>query len=317
MTNAHRSSQVEAYNQLLLGDEFYKRANPEDWQRAVGAYRQAIAIDAGYAAAYGGLSRAEAFLADRTGDGKGMDRAIADAGKAIELAPGLADGYVSRGTSRLSFKRDWSGARADLEKALALSPGDSRVQVGYGRMMIALGRVPEAIAATRKAAGLDPLNADSWSLLGRMLNVTGEYAAAREALDRALELSPESGLSRYHQGMNSLLRGDARDALAIFRKDASAYGNAGIAMAEHTLGHAEESQQALAREIADYSQGAAYQIAEVYAWRGERDKAFEWLERAFAQQDGGLSFIQADPLMASLRSDARFKAFLEKMGLPL
>ena len=87
-------------------------------------------------------------------------------------------------------------------------------------------------------------------------------------------------------------------------------------MSEHTLGHAAESEAALQLEIADNAQGGAYQIAEVYAWRGETDKAFEWLERGFDQRDGGLSFIHIDPLLASLRSDARYRALLDKMGLP-
>lgn len=87
-------------------------------------------------------------------------------------------------------------------------------------------------------------------------------------------------------------------------------------MAEHSLGNAQAAQRELDAEIAGYSEEAAYQIAEIYAWRGETDKAFEWLERAFAQNDGGLSFIKADPLMKPLQSDPRFPAFLHKLGLP-
>ena len=316
MTNAHRSSNVEAYNQFLLGNELYKRANPQAWRQAINAYRQAIALDGNYAAAYAAMASAEGLLADSLGDQAGMAQALADGSKAIALAPELVDGYVARGISRLAFKKDWGGAQADFEKALALNPGDSGVQVGYGRLMIALGRVPEAIAATRKATALDPLSANSWAQLGRLLNVTGQYPGARNALDRALEISPESEYSVFHRGMTDLLDGKAQQALPAFRKVVSAYSGAGIAMAEYSLGHARQSQQALDREIAVYSQGAAYQVAEVYAWRGEKDKAFEWLDRAHAQHDGGLSFIKADPLMASLRSDPRFPAFLEKIGLP-
>jgi ribosomal protein L17 len=90
----------------------------------------------------------------------------------------------------------------------------------------------------------------------------------------------------------------------------------GIAMAEHTLNHAKESQQALDELIAKDAQDAAYQIAETYAWRGEKDKAFEWLERAYKQRDGGLSDIKFDGLLASLHGDARFAALLQKMQLP-
>ena len=90
----------------------------------------------------------------------------------------------------------------------------------------------------------------------------------------------------------------------------------GIAMAEHTLRHANESQQALDELLAKYAQEGAYQIAGVFAWRGEKDKAFEWLERAYQQRDEGLSDMKVDPLLNSLRGDPRFKALLGKMKLP-
>jgi hypothetical protein len=91
----------------------------------------------------------------------------------------------------------------------------------------------------------------------------------------------------------------------------------GIAISEHTLGHANESQAALDELIKSLSHGAAAQIAEVYAWRGEKDKAFDWLNRAYAQRDGGISDIKSNPLLASVRTDPRYQAFLRKMQLPL
>jgi hypothetical protein len=87
-------------------------------------------------------------------------------------------------------------------------------------------------------------------------------------------------------------------------------------MAEHTLGHARESQQALEQLTAQHATEAAFQIAEIYAWRGEKNKAFDWLERAYRQRDGGLSDIKTDPPLAALRDDPRYKAFLRKMNLP-
>ena len=114
-----------------------------------------------------------------------------------------------------------------------------------------------------------------------------------------------------------MLEGKAAEALATFHLIGIQYLRLlGIAMAEHTLGHAKESQQALDELIAKHAQEAAYQIAEGYAWRGDKDKAFEWLERAYQQRDGGLSQIKCDALLASLHGDARFAAMLRKMKLP-
>jgi serine/threonine-protein kinase len=316
MSNAHRSSNAEAYNQYLLGNEFRKRGNLDNWRRAIAAYLKAIALEPRYAVAYAGLAAARGSLADSLGDVALMQQALRDSETAVALGPELAEGYAVRGTSRLTFKRDWAGAEADFRKALALSPGASEVQGSYGRILIARGRVPEAIAASRKAIALDPLSADAWSQLGRLLNAVGQYGEARQALDRALEINPDSNIALFHRGMNSQLQGQYQEALAIYRRTGGGYGQAGVAMAEHSLRHGAESQQALNQEIAQFAQGAGYQIAEVYAWRGEPDQAFAWLERAYAQRDGGLTFIKADPLMKPLLRDPRFAALLAKLGLP-
>jgi len=316
ITNSHRSGNIEAYNQYLLGKNFAERGTMDDAQLAVAAYRRAIALDPQYGAAYAALARLEGFVADRLGDSAGMDQSLADVEKGIALEPDLADGYSARAFCRITFKRDWAGAQTDLEKALALNPGDSNAHAGYSSLMRVLGRVPEAIAAARKAIDLDPLRSASWLQMGRLHNGTGDFSAARHDLDRALQIAPDSEAAHFHRGVTSLLEGKADDALADFRKSGRVYSNAGIAIAEHTLGHAAESQAALEEEITGFAVGAAYQIVQVYAWRGENDKAFEWLERALVQRDGGLSFILIDPLLASLRSDARYPAFLQKMGLP-
>ena len=97
--SARRTSNAEAYNQLLLGRQFFNRSNADGLGRAVAAYRQAIALDPGYAAAYAGLADAEDNLADWTGDTAGFKRAEAAADKAIALAPDEADGYSARGSS--------------------------------------------------------------------------------------------------------------------------------------------------------------------------------------------------------------------------
>jgi len=94
------------------------------------------------------------------------------------------------------------------------------------------------------------------------------------------------------------------------------FSQTGRAMAEHTLGHADESRAALDDLTAKYAQIAAYQIAQVQAWRGDKDQAFEWLRRAHAQRDGGLGIAKADPQIASLRQDARWPALLKSLGLP-
>ena len=316
ISNLRRSDNPEAYNQFLLGNEFIKRGSVEDWRHASAAYRRAVALDPNFAAAYAGLASSEGNLADLSGIDADKVRSIEYGDRAIALAPNLVDGYIGRATSRLSFRNDWEGARADFDKALALAPGDATVQLGIGRMMIALGRIPEAIAASRRATELDPLFADAWDQLGRLLYAKADYPAARAALDRALENSPGQSRALFHRGVTSLLDGHADEALGFFSKAGNGYGDVGVAMAQFSLGHVRESQQALDQAIAKFAQGAAYQIAEAYAWRGEKDTAFQWLERARVQRDGGLTFIRTDPLMASLVGDPRYAQLMQKMGMP-
>ena len=89
----------------------------------------------------------------------------------------------------------------------------------------------------------------------------------------------------------------------------------GIAMAEYTLGHRRDSRGVLQKAIEKQAQTGAYDIAAAFAWRGEHDQAFQWLEHAYRQRERGLSEVKIDPLLCTLRGDPRFKALLHRMHL--
>jgi TolB-like protein/Tfp pilus assembly protein PilF len=313
---AYRSSNTEAYNQYLLGKRFHSRGNVDGWRRAIDAFHKAIALDPDYAAAYANLALSEYVLADLTGDAAGQRQAMADSDRAVTLAPQEADGYAARGVLRMTFLWDWDGAEADLEKALALDPASDKVQGNYATLLERLGRLPEAIAVGRRATEIDPLSAIAWSNLGQFLTFHRDYPGAHEALGRCLEINPESSFGGHHVAILRLLEGNASEALATAHTiGIEAFRLTDVAMAEHSLGHAQESQQALDALIAKHAPDGAYQIAEALAWRGEKDKAFEWLERAYHQRDGGLSEVKVDLLLDHLHGDPRFKAVLKKMNL--
>jgi serine/threonine-protein kinase len=181
-----------------------------------------------------------------------------------------------------------------------------------------LGRLPEAIAAQKKATELDPLSSNAWETLGFYYTNIGDYAHAELALVRAMKIEPTSVFALNNLGTLRLLQANGQEALAAFRRvDHEGFRLSGIAMTEYTLGDKQGSQQALDELMAKRAQEDADEIAEVYAWRGEKDRAFEWLERAYQQRDGGLSTIKTDPTLASLRTDPRFDALLRKMKLPV
>ena len=321
VTNAHRTASTEAYNQYLLANQYYIRNSVEGYHLAVAAYRKALALDPGYAAAYAGLAYAELYAADYAETAEenaaGRQRAQAAIDKAIGLAPDLADGYAVRGWMRSTITWDWIGGQADFDKALALEPGNALVHRRIGLLLQSLGRWPESIAATRKAIELDPLSAGAWSNLGAAYFMNPDtFREAHEAFDHALSINPESNFALANLATLDLLEGRGQEALDRSRRAGEVWRQTGVAMAEHTLGHAKESQAALDELIAKYAHDSAYQVADVYAWRGEPDKAFEWLERAYVQHDGGLSLIKADPVFKPLWADARFAALVKKMGLP-
>jgi tetratricopeptide (TPR) repeat protein len=155
-----------------------------------------------------------------------------------------------------------------------------------------------------------------WGILEIYLTYSGDFAGAEEAMHRAFEVSPNAWMAGFNSGLLLLLEGKPSEALVMYRKsEHEDIRLAGTAMAEHSLGNAKASQQALSELVAKYPIDSFW-IALVYGWRGEADKAFEWLERAYQVQNFALVDIKVVPMLKSLRSDPRYKALLQKMNLP-
>jgi TolB-like protein/DNA-binding winged helix-turn-helix (wHTH) protein/Flp pilus assembly protein TadD len=313
----HGTTNPEAYNAYLLGRQLYLQSTVPSWRQAIEAYQKAIGLDPRYADAYADLAMSQYFLAENTGEHALEKLAEQAAQKAIDLDPRLATGYSSRGALRYLRRYDWVGAEADLKQALALEPTNSRVLSRYGILLSYLGRTEEAVAMLRKAIEQDPLHDTYWQGLGITLAESGDHAGAYDALHHALAIRPADTFSKFHLARLQLIDEKAQEALATFQSNSDEeFRGAGVAMAEHTLGDAKASEQALAKLIATGAADAAYQIAEVYAWRGEKDRAFEWLERAYRQQDGGLVDLKGDFQLELIRSDPRYAAMLRKLNFP-
>ena len=321
-SKGHRTPNPEVYTQYLLGRQFFNRATLDGYRRAAQAYEKALAIDPTFAAAWAGLAHATYWIAD--GGMKtvqeieeGQRRALERAEKAVALGPDLPEAYAARGAIRSATQWDWDGARADFQRALALSPENADVLGPYAIYVLRpLGRVEEAAAVSAKAARLDPLNGRIWSSLASFLVSAGRLDEARAAAERSLEINPEQAFAPGWLGFALLLQGQPTAALQSFARSTNeVFRLMGEASAQHALDHGKESQAALDALIARHSHDGGYQIAATYAWRGEKDRAFEWLERARQQHDGGLTLIQIDVMMRSLRDDPRYKTFLKTINL--
>jgi serine/threonine-protein kinase len=156
----------------------------------------------------------------------------------------------------------------------------------------------------------------AWLMLGATLRNSGQMAKGRVALLRSIEINPHASWTRHVLGVLELLEGHPEAALASFQQAGAPYRQCGIAMAEHTLGHAHESAQALAEAEAEYAVGFSIQIAEAHAWRGDRDAAFEWLQRAATFRDSGIARMRSDPIMLTLHDDPRWAALLKQLNFP-
>ena len=132
--------------------------------------------------------------------------------------------------------------------------------------------------------------------------------------DNFFTCNPGARWPNYLTGYLDLKEGKNESALTHFRASDEPFRLTGTAMVEHTLGRARESEQALEALKTKYAAGSAFQIAAIYAWRGEKDRAFEWLDRAYDQHDAGVTRLRYDPTIASLRDDPRFAALVKKMG---
>ena len=312
----------EAHNQYLLGRQRMRRDTAKGVREAAGAFQSAVELDPGYASAWAGLALATFWAEGNMGETQaqleaGRARARAAAERAVALAPGLADAFAARGFLRVTLDRDWAGGQADMEKALALNPSDPELLWRYGRDLLGpLGRFDEGIAVARRARELDPLSAATWSALSALYLGVGQADLARTAAQRSLLLTAEQDTAPIYLASAELVLGRPREAMeAIRRCPEELYHRQIDAAALHDLGRPREARAALEELVRTHHQDAPFQIACVHAWWGDADRAFEWLDRAVEQHDGGLMDLRLEPLLARIRKDPRFEALLVRAGL--
>jgi serine/threonine-protein kinase len=309
---------TEAHNAYLLGHYYFQRRNLDDYRRAVAHFDEAIRLDPDYALAYAERSEAWTFIGDLTGQREpAWSKARTDAEKAVAIAPALAEAHAALGWVR--FFIDWKFAEglSELKRAKELSPANPTANDLLARVIVYLGRVDEAELQARHAVELDPLSVIAQGNLARVLLFAGKLDEADAAARKAAELQPASASSHRWQVVVAVLRGDRETALREAQLEPDeGYRRFELALAQQLQGDRQAADAALADLIANGRDQLAYQIAEVYAVRGEKDKAFEWLQIAFDDHDTGTLALLVDPLLRGLRDDPRYKNLLAKLGLP-
>lgn len=308
---------AEAHNAYLQGHYYFQRRNLEDYRKAVSHYDEAIRLDPDYALAYAERSEAWTLIGDLTGEGKtAWPKARNDAEKAVAIAPTLAEAHAALGWVRFFTEWKFVEGLGELKRAKELSPANPTANDLLARVIVYLGRLDEAEKQGRQAVELDPLASAPQNNLARILWYEGKLDEADAVARKAAELQPNSASSRRWQVLVAIQRGDSETAVreAQLEPDES-YRRFELAVAQYARGDRTAADAALADLIA-HDQGLDYQVAQVYAVRGERDKAFEWLQIAFDNHDTGMLALLVDPLLKSLSDDPRYKNLLTKMAFP-
>jgi TolB-like protein len=309
---------TEAYTLYLQGRHARDRFDQEGTDQAVIDFERVLELDPSFAPA-------EVWLADAY-FGLGLygfmppamafEKARQASERALKLDPSLAMAHAQLGDIHRAYDWDWAAADREIEQALALAPADGNILFYASGLSVSMGRWDEAVKQVNAAIARDPLNQAAYGNLCLAQSRRGRLEEAEAAARRALEINPTGPFWHYILGDILLYRGLADAALAEFSMETVEAGRLGGAtMAYFALGRKADSDVALAQMI---KVGAArpFNVARVYAFRGEAAEALKWLERAYAEKDSVLSIIKGDPAFKKIEGDPRYKAFLKKMNLP-
>lgn len=236
--------------------------------------------------------------------------------RALSLEPDLAEGHATLAYIQMNCDWDWRRAAATMRRAIELAPGNARVLRNAGLVAEALGHLEEAIGLCRRSTDQDPLSTANYFNLGRVLHAMDRHVEAEAAFRKTLELASQMAAEHAWFSMTLAAQGRGEEALAEAKRELEEWARLwALAIVQHGLGRRAESDEALRELIEKYADDSASQIADIHGVRGEADAAFEWLERAYAQRDGGLVPTKTNPRHRPLHSDPRWGAFLKKMGL--
>jgi TolB-like protein len=319
LQQARPFSSNEAYDLYLRGRYAYDRFDKEGLESARAYFRQALELDpaSGLAAECLAIAQEDIAAYGYAEPNEGFQRAREFSLRALRLDQKSSLAHATLAEVHLIYDWDWDAAEREATEAIRLKPRGHSATGMLGEVYEALGRWDDSARLFEAALALDPLFSVWHGHLSNIRLATGRLQEAEAEQRKVLQISPTFGGAHYALGIVLLAQGKLEGALAEMQQEQPDSGrNAGLAAVYHAMGRGAESNAALAQEIRDYAQVNAEQIADAYAYRGEADQAFAWLERAYRQKDASLFLIKGDALLKNLKDDSRYKAFLRKMNLP-
>jgi TolB-like protein/Tfp pilus assembly protein PilF len=315
----HNAAAFDAHLRAL--QTYWKVRNGKESEAAIAGFTEAIRLDPDYAVSYADRSVALSAFATQwaTTDSAiriALDKALADARKAVALAPSLGEGHLALAVVYAGL-REFTPALEEYERALALAPGDGRVLRDYGAFAVNMGRTDSGLKSLRRAAELDPLNANSHVYLGAALSTLRRYEEAIATYKEALAVGGDPGI-HVVMGEAYYLLGDLQSARTSCEENAREAIDAQfcLALTYEKLGRHADAEAELKKLKATAGDARAYACATIYAQWGHRAQALEWLETALRLRDPGLEELRTDPLLDPLRKEPRFQAIERALKFP-
>jgi TolB-like protein/Flp pilus assembly protein TadD len=309
---------TEAYTHYLRGRAALDRGDDNSGQEAVSELEQALALDPGFTRAAEALALAHLTMLGNGVPGEVWPTVAAAVEKALQLDPKSALAHAILGLQHATDEYNWPAAAAELQQALALNTRDPVALYHVSWLAFNLGQHAEAVRLQNLSVSIDPLSPDAHQNGAIIHYLIGNLEAAEQEFRASIQISPTFAGNHVYLGQILLLRGNPQGALReMLAEPSPSTRDFGLALACHALGRKAESDAALARFTRSSGNLVPMNVAIVHAYRGERDQAFAWLEKAIDERDlaVGHKFFD-EPKFEPLRSDPRYKALLRKLNRP-
>jgi TolB-like protein/Tfp pilus assembly protein PilF len=317
---------LAAMETYFLGKQLLEQRTRESLFAAVEYFEQVIALDPEFALAHSGLADAYMLLPEysATVDRRvGQERSEAAAKRALALDPELPEALSSVGWNRLIHYYDWEGAEARLRRALEVQSNNSGALHWLSHVLSWQGRHEEALRLARRATEVDPLSRLMGMNLSYILVDAGRFDEAIEVADAVLQGSPDFPELHGNLWLSYLRAGRPEDAARSLRVWAAATGRDVEAAAEvgrAFVRHRETGErQELPQDLIDRLEFGTEDLAQVYAFLGDGERALAELERAYEERSGSRSVLsmKLNPGYDFIRDDPRFVDLIGRVGLPL
>ncbi len=318
--NAPKSDSIdpEAYAIFLQARYLNGQGTAETFVQSVELYHQVLELEPRYARAWRGLAVNYVNQANKGLRPKGESFAAAREAinRALAINPDYARAHAMLGVFTMTLDRDLAAAAPHFERALALGPDDAVLLSYASSFLLRLGRLDEVIAFREYDVAYDPLDPIGYNNLAWAYVMDSRPDEAIASSRTLLMLAPKYNGAHHTWGKALLLKGDFAAALDVIQQEPSeVWRLVGLVIVHHALGQVVESDSALAELMQEYSEDWAYYIAAVLAYRGDADRAFNWLDNARQNNDASLTYSAIEPLFINIHEDARWLPFLESIGM--